>query len=1108
MARATKRPWAGWIGGALLVLGATEARADWPSSRGDSRRTGTSSGPAALTSPAPYYRISHGGRLWPDGALVADVDGDGTLEAVLASGDGVSAKRPTTGELLWRNPDLEFGILHGLADLDGDGTLELVAHAHDQAYVVRLADGATLWAEPPGEMGSLSAVRVGDLSGDGHPDLVVHECGCCSINSGKSALVYRFAGEGASLTTPALMWTPPTPYCGGSRSATLARMRSATTLDFVFGTNLALELRDGKTGAVVAAMPTFGVAVQASSCRPLDLERDGREELLCVLIDNGSTKNNGRRAYLVKYVEDPEPKLKVVWQTLVGTEDGNVRVPPSFVGDLDGDGADEFTLSGKNEAGAWTTYVFDVASGAERGRLPGTTAAGIAKILPNGGSALLVDDAGTLAAHALGAGPKGTLAPLWKLPERGAASDVDYEADQRRSLSSRLVTFDLDGDGTEELVTTRASGDALDVVRASATKAEIVGTYAAPAGVGVVAVGVHRTASTPVLAVAQSDGNFHLLDGALAPVSGIPSFGARFGGFYATSQFRSLAPSPTVGDLGDGIPGLMFVTSRGALVRADARDAGFAAPPRVLWERARTQAAQIVAGLAGGKPGIVAVEKRLGDSDAVVALAADGSLRWSHAVPGVVLADLTVGNLDGDGIPDVVAQHGDLGDTIDRVTALSGATGEVLWNAAPIGPYNRQPSGGALADWNGDGADDYAFVAGSARVLDGKTGAVLATSAYVGDYFMPIVRDVDDDDALDLTLYAGHAPAGTLRHALDAFLWRGTDADRPLTYGALTPCPQGAVLLGGSWSTPPQLFHIVTKGPAAGLTKKLLFAGGKAFPNLDDAKLAGAKRGQLGSPSVHENLGGDGVPIAVFGSTDGWLYGANACSGALAFAYHVGAPVGAVALGDADGDGLDEILASAADGYLYGFRQSDLPAVAVVRDTDPPSGITDADVDELRTVDTLHASWDPVEGAEGYEAAVVRSEANGGGVVSSGPWLQVGAATSFSASGLPLEDGHRYHVAVRAIAGSKRSPDRLSDGVRVVLDTTRGAGGGGAGGSGGAGGAEGAVDENSELDWLFGRGCSCELGARGGRDAEALLGLVIVGAALARRRGKRLQDRR
>ena len=177
---------------------------------------------------------------------------------------------------------------------------------------------------------------------------------------------------------------------------------------------------------------------------------------------------------------------------------------------------------------------------------------------------------------------------------------------------------------------------------------------------------------------------------------------------------------------------------------------------------------------------------------------------------------------------------------------------------------------------------------------------------------------------------------------------------------------------------------------------------------------------------VQTNLTGQGHASAVIGSSDGWLYAVDPCAGTLDFAVPFGAPVGATAFADTDGDGNDELMVSVADGYLYGLKNAPLGGPGVVRDLDPQTASGD-DVDEVITRDTLSASWDPVPGATSYEVAIAHAD---GGYVFYPPWQPVDA-TSFTRTGLVLEDGALYVVSVRAVSAAGRSPDILSDGVLV-----------------------------------------------------------------------------
>jgi hypothetical protein len=189
--------------------------------------------------------------------------------------------------------------------------------------------------------------------------------------------------------------------------------------------------------------------------------------------------------------------------------------------------------------------------------------------------------------------------------------------------------------------------------------------------------------------------------------------------------------------------------------------------------------------------------------------------------------------------------------------------------------------------------------------------------------------------------------------------------------------------------------------------------------------------GQLTSSAVHEDLRGDGRPIALLGSEDGFLYAIDVCAAELAFVVPLAASVGAISFGDTDGDGTDEALVAAADGYLYALDNAPVASPEWVIDTDPPRGIVDEDVDLLQRNSSMSAAWQAVPGADGYEIAIIH--ADGSGFVTSPPWQAVGNVTSATVSDLALEYQTEYAFLVRARQGADRSLDVASDGVTVEL---------------------------------------------------------------------------
>jgi MYXO-CTERM domain-containing protein len=653
------------------------------------------------------------------------------------------------------------------------------------------------------------------------------------------------------------------------------------------------------------------------------------------------------------------------------------------------------------------------------------------------------------------------LVPAWSLPGRRALVEPDWALVPRTYVAERVLAANLDGGLASDL-----AGDAVSEILTagtlpgSALVAHDLDTLpgAAPATVAVhafdEAAGLLAAWRAPALAgpgqpallVAASNGRMHLLDAALAPVQR----GVRSGGYLPRGDWRNLHLTPVTGDLGTGADSILIRDSRGVLVRIDAQGASLASPPVTGWE-VPDASSPILLGTAPHEA--IACRQEVTDgsgstgTDRVLVLDPGGAVRWQASLPGIILSDLVPARLrpgDGGAAPgdagaepgDLIVQWGRTSDVALQHRAFSGATGAVLWDAAAQSPgTSRFPAGGAVTDWNADGADDFVHQHYGTQVLSGVDGSILAASASTDlVQFMPSVIDLDGDDRGEVVLHGGFAPARALDDDLVTPLWVSADADLPYPYGAIAGgCADGLPrLVEGSLLHPATLKLTPLAGPGAGTHQRMVLAEGQVYADEAAAEAAGALLGQLTSAAVHADLTGSGRPVAVVGSDDGWLYAVDACSATLAFAVPFGAAVGAIAFGDTDGDGLDELLAAAGDGYLYALAQPPIAAPGTVIDVAPgQAGTGDldeaSDIDETAALDRMAAIWQPVPGADGYHVAVVHADT--GRILSEPAWQDAGTATSAELTGLALVPGERYVFAVRALTGGAPSPDAMSDGV-------------------------------------------------------------------------------
>lgn len=993
-----------------IVVSAGTASADWPVARHDVQRTGAVTGTSNLRTPAAYWRQYLGGALGP-----GQVQPLGPSGAVAYVGAGRLKSLSPQGVPRWQSDNLEITSVVGLADLDGDGKDELVARSSDRVFAFDPVDGAFRWGEPVGEMGTLADVRLVDVDGRPGREVIVQECGCCQIRSTTPGVVWTFVDGWAA---PRRLWTLPSSTCGGARLMQFADVTGDGSPVFVHATLPTIQLLAAADGTPIASSANLGDWVTMSWCEPHELLPGGGAELVCWLGSTARAPGTGHRVFVLQYRTGPA-RLDVAWSTDVGDLDAEMVMGSDRVVDLDHDGRLEVMANGTQANGDPITVILDATTGAVLASLPGQQH--VAALSPTTTEAVLV----TVASQQLigwrfdrAATPRTEL--RWRLKDRRILPTRDAALAGVRPIAIRPVLFDANGDGTLDLAT-------VDTKRPNELAVYDVRN---PADTPLVA---WRGAPDAEVLAGWIDGDRLVLsttDGSLTTVATptlAPVGAFRAGQYYDHGNWLDLPQAAVAAQLtGDAAAEVVVTDSRRTLLALDARSATNADPPQRLWELRSAFAPTIVPDL-GGSPGVLCRRRDTGTVppvESVARLDSAGAVRWETPIGGDGWNDLVVGRFDGDALPDVAVQWTLASDADVRTTALAGSDGHALWTQTVNPGPAKFPSGLAVADWDGNGRDDVVYHHYQTRIYDGATGATLASGAAgATTYLLPTVVDLDGDGAFELLLTGGFAAARAVAHDLTTILWFLNTGERPYPYGALARC--GGTPVAVMTTLTAGLVHVVDPaGP--GELRALALAGGQMFATPADATDAGAKLGQLASPIVHSNLTGQGRPSAVIGSSDGWLYAIDPCAGTLDFAVPFDAPVGGVAAADTDGDGNDELLVSVADGYLYALKNAPLRGPGIVRDLDPTTASGD-DVDEVTTRDTLSASWDPVPGAASYEVAIAKAD---GGYVFYPPWQPVDA-TSYTRTGLALEDGVRYVVAVRAVSADGRSPDILSDGVLV-----------------------------------------------------------------------------
>lgn len=1018
----------------LPLLVGSGARADWPTSRHDTKRTAIAPGTSNITKPTRYWQTYLGGSLRGNSHIALDVNKDGATDIVYVAGGKVIAKLPDD-RLVWESTPVEISTLHGVMDLDGDGKLEIVAASSRNVFVLDGGTGAILWKEPDGEVGNVGGVRIADLDGDGHPEVLIDDCACCGISptAASPGGVYKF--ETGKLGTPKRMYAPFARGHCGSGTVTVGDWDGDGATDVAWGNETSIIFTSGLTGAPLDTSAPLGQRIFYTTCESANVDGRPGDELICqedYHLADGDV--GGRRLFAVTFDAAASPKVKTLWNLEpVPKATGTMRYLTGSLVDLDGDGSIELTASW-HDGTKWHTAVLDAKTGTEVIGFDGEVIRGVYDV-DGDGKPEIVTTAGTgLVARKFA---RGDTPQLTTFSNVSANVSVVYAFDYTRAMRSAHATpplaINLKGDG-KSLPIWYTPGATGALARYAAYRFDAAGTPSAaatfevPEGITLLTTQVYSKVNRayPQLLVTRNDGYLLVLDDAFAATNGIT---------YGTGEFKTVLPGMRVGGFTadpiaprlDGSWDSVVVTdSRGVLMRLDGNDAWMAKGPKVAWELRGGSQPTTAAGIDAGKPGIVCTR-----GTQLTAVSGAGATLWNttYAGGGTAIHDPLASDVNGDGAADVFATHMTGGAVVNH-QVYDGKTGTPLWASPPSQALSWGYMPFSLADHDGDGVLDLFTVPNTLRVYDGKSGTKQAENTAFIAYFTPVIDDVDGDGVAEVTLSRGYYPAQTWKKDLTTIAWKGED-DRPYQHGARAACSGGRSV----WVQPSSQYQglvrfITMNGVDAGKSTSAWLASGTSFATAAAATAAGKFLGNLGNVAIKKDLLGTAAhPSALVGSSDGYLYALDPCAGAIDWAYDMRIAVGSPILADTSGDGVDEIIVPAADGYLYALGQRQLDPPAEVNDNDPFAPLPAPDVDEVTSGTSLGASWTAVTGADGYQIAVLTE---GGSYVTQPDWVDVGAVTNTVLKNLSFVAGRKYFVAVRALSKTKGSSiETKSDGVIV-----------------------------------------------------------------------------
>ncbi len=1086
---------AGWrvrCAAALLVL--TSGRQDagaqlWPVERGGYGRRAGAAASADLEAPGVRWSLDLGGGVRGMGWLAA-LDPDGTPLVLVVRGGRVLAWS-LGGALRWATEPLGIGPLLGLLDVDRDGSEELLAASIDRGlYVLSLADGAVRWRIEPSPDSRFGEAWPTDFDGDGVPELYVSDRNCRRRGPCTGRIFSLGSGFPDDVVT--LDRGDYTYWLGLGHVG--ADLDGDGRKELVAFDDDRVVVHDSVDGSERWSLDVDRFPFARGRGSTADLDGDGRDEVV-VSVDSAGAPG-AKRLFVV---ELESGALRVRWEDRFDPAEGSHRPLLHPVANLlDRPGPEVVTSAYVPAAGRWETRIYagDGVDATPLQVIPDRVALAVSSSGGGGRAGLLLAQSIGRFVPALGS------VELWRAEDGGSQLVEQMRREGVRPLlgaerwgwpgagtwfgpdGAGWLAVDEDGDGRAERVRNWAE----DTERRFPGGGSFV---AATMGVGAEAA----------LLLSTSEGEIEALDGSLRLLREDP---ARPGHAPLRERVYS-APGLFVVESGDGRWAVLCVEDGAGRLAAYRAPGGTAEAPVRLWWSLRPIERAVLnrPGYGGlpGRPGEVATFERTEGGEL--------SLRLLDVANGGSRARLIVGDaadvpllqplwLDAAGrlLVGVVPQT-DFEQRYRLVDPVSGA-------AISSSPLDRVLQGAfdrpaARFDVDADGSLEWVVSQGAALTVLSADGATVLRSVAAPVAGTPAAVDLDGDGDEDLLHGGGRGVAGFDEHLNP--MWSFEE-------GVPHRVPASVQTSGGTRVLVVRRREASTAlldGADGSLVAEASLVAGIRYGSLSEAEAAGEHPAALGTPVAVGDLSGSGQPAFVLGGADGFLYAVSAGDLSLLWALDLKAAVGALAVADFDGDGKAELLAATADGQVHVIDTAELPAPAVVYDTDGTflARSPAEDRDQL-PADRIGANWEPVDGAASYEVQLER-EADGLVVV---PWTEANGGVRHRFDGLSVPVGDRYVIRVRAVGSARRtvSPPAVSDGflaLEPVGPAPPDAGvDGGMPGDGGVGDAAGLDPDAGAAGgaWDASGGCGCSVRADGAGGTSTVWLVLGVLALLGGRR--------
>jgi outer membrane protein assembly factor BamB len=307
-------------------------------------------------------------------------------------------------------------------------------------------------------------------------------------------------------------------------------------------------------------------------------------------------------------------------------------------------------------------------------------------------------------------------------------------------------------------------------------------------------------------------------------------------------------------------------------------------------------------------------------------------VKWSYTTGDWVQSSPAIGDINNDGIPDVV-----VGSEDRKIYALRGDNGSLLWSYTT---GNRVYSSPAIGDINNDGIPDVVVGSWDRKIyaLRGDNGSLLwsyTTGNLVSS--SPAIGDINNDGIPDVVVGSWDYKIYALRGDNGSLLWSYTTGNRVYSSPAIGDINNDGIpdVVVGSWDY--KIYAL------RGDNGSLLWS----YTTGDWVE---------SSPAIGD-INNDGIPDVVVGSFDYKIYALRGDNGSLLWSYTTGNWVqSSPAIGDINNDGIPEVVVGSSDYKIYALRGDNgslLWSVSLPFPQYWPDGIKLADIDPSQGLEVI-----------------------------------------------------------------------------------------------------------------------------------------------------------